>query len=151
MLKTIENNNALVGTYKLNSFELRLEDGSIAYPWGKEVTGQVIYGTDGYMSGCLMKNRRPIFAAADVMAGTQQEIESAMKSYIGYAGAYSVQDNRVIHHATISLFPNWTDTDIDRFFEIKGDLLTLSTPPAIFDGVRATAALVWEKLPSRSI
>jgi hypothetical protein len=143
--------NVLVGTWKLNSFELWLEDGSIAYPWGKEVTGQVIYGTDGYMSGCLMKNHRPTFAAADVMAGTPQEIESAMKSYIGYAGAYSVQDNRVIHHAVVSLFPNWTGTDIDRFFEIKGNLLTLSTPPAIFGGVRATAALIWEKLPSRSI
>ena len=141
----------VVGTWKLNSFELRLEDGSIIYPWGKAVTGQVMYGADGYMSGCLMQSNRSNFQVADVMAGTPPEFEAAMKSYIGYAGAYSLQDNRVIHHAAVSLFPNWTGTDIDRFFAIEGDLLTLSTPPALFGGVRATAVLIWEKLPSRNV
>ena len=141
----------LVGTWKLNSFELRLKDGSIVYPWGKAVMGQVIYGADGYMSGCLMQSNRSNVEVPDIMAGTPPEFEAAMKSYIGYAGTYSLQDNRVTHHATVSLFPNWTGTDIDRFFAIEGDLLTLSTTPAIFGGVIATAVSIWEKLPPRNI
>ncbi len=143
--------NALVGTWKLVSFELRLEDGTIKHPWGKELTGQVMYGLDGYMAGSFMKKGRPVFGAPDVMAGTPQEFEAAMKSYVGYAGPYTIHGNRVIHHANVSLFPNWTGSDIERFFDIDGNKLTLSTPPLVFGGVPATAALVWEKLPSLSI
>ena len=139
--------NPLIGTWKLISFELRLEDGSIKYPWGNSVAGQVIYAADGYMAGSLMKQDRPVFEEDDVMVGSAKEFEEAMKSYIGYAGPYSLHDNRVCHHASVSLFPNWTGTIIDRFFDVTGDKLTLSTPPVEFNGVQATAALVWEKLP----
>jgi Lipocalin-like domain len=141
--------NTLIGTWKLVSFEVRSEDGSVTFPWGSDVTGQVIYGPDGYMSGCLMPANRPSFASADVMGGSAAEFEAAMKSYIGYAGPYSLERDRVIHHANVSLFPNWTGTDIERFYEVDGNRLTLSTPPSVFGGYKVTAALVWEKLPAR--
>jgi hypothetical protein len=110
-----------------------------------------MYGADGYMAGSFMKNDGPAFGTPDVMGGTLQEFEAAIKSYVGYAGPYSIVGNRVIHHAAISLFPNWIGTDHERFFNIEGSRLTLSTPPLIFGGVRATAVLVWAKLPSRSV
>ena len=125
----MESSNALVGTWKLVSFMLRLQDGTTRHPWGSEVAGQVIYGPDGFMAGSLMKRDRSPFEASDVMAGTPQEYEAAMTSYVGYTGPYSLQGNRVIHHAEVSLFPNWTGTDIERFFEVQGSKLTLSTPP----------------------
>jgi hypothetical protein len=145
-------NNALIGTWKLVSFELRLQDGTTRHPWGGEVSGQVMYGPDGFMAGSFMKRDRSPFEASDVMAGTPQEFEMAMKSYVGYAGSYSLQGNRVIHHAEVSLFPNWTGTDIERFFEVQGSKLTLSTPPLIFFGGRqGTAVLVWEKRAPHSV
>jgi DNA-binding response OmpR family regulator len=36
--------------------------------------------------------------------------------------------------------------DVDRFFEIQGDKLTLSTPTLIFDGIQGTEVLIWERL-----
>jgi hypothetical protein len=75
------------------------------------------------------------------MVGTPPAFEAAMKSYIGYAGQYGILGNRVIHHAEVSSFQNWTDTDVDRFFEIQGNKLTL-----IFDETQGTAVLVFEKL-----
>jgi len=138
-------NNALVGTWRLVSFELRLKDGTTRHPWGDEVAGQVIYGPDGFMAGSIMKKGRAAFKATDVMAGTPQEFEAAMKSYVGYAGPYSVHGNRILHHAEVSFFPNWTGTDIERFFDVQGSTLTLSTLPLVFGGVQGTAVLVWEK------
>jgi hypothetical protein len=146
----METSNPLLGTWKLVSVELRLQDGTTRHPWGSEVVGQVIYSSDGFMAGSFMKKNRSPFAAMDVMAGTVQEFEDAMKSYVGYAGPYSLRGNRVIHHAEVSLFPNWTGTDIDRFFEIEGKVLTLSTPPLVFGGTQGTAVLVWEKREPQS-
>ncbi len=139
--------NPLIGTWKLVSFELRAEDGSTVHPWGEEVAGQVTYSAEGYMSGSFMQMGRPAFESSDVMGGSAEEFAAAMKSYVGYAGSYSLRGNQVIHHASVSLFPNWTGTDIERFYAVDGNLLTLSTPPGVFGGQRATAALVWEKLP----
>jgi hypothetical protein len=147
----MRSNNPLVGTWKLISFELRLQDGTTRHPWGNNVAGQVMYGPDGFMAGSFMKTDRSAFEASDVMAGTPLEFEAAMKSYVGYAGPYSLQSNRVIHHAEVSLFPNWTDTKIERFFEVQGSKLTLSTPPLIFGGMQGTAALVWQKRETHSV
>ncbi len=141
----MDSHNLLVGTWKLLSLELRLPDGLTKYPWGKDVVGQLLYSSDGYMSGSFMKRDRSNFAATDIMAGTPPEFAAAMKSYVGYAGAYRIEGNRVIHHVTVSLFPNWIGTDIDRFWEIQGHKLTLNTPPLVFGGIAGTAALVWEK------
>jgi glucuronate isomerase len=143
--------NPLAGTWKLKSFEVHTEDNKITRPWGTDVSGQVIYTADGYMSGCFMQTERVPFVSDDVMSGSADEFASAMKSYIGYAGTYSVKDNCVIHHVSTSLFPNWTRTDIKRFFTIEGTRLTLTTPPSVFDGMNISAVLLWERLPPREI
>jgi hypothetical protein len=142
----MKGSNALVGVWQLLSVELRLQDGTTKYPWGKAVTGQVIYSSSGFMAGSFIKEDRFLFGVSDVMVGTPPAFEAAMRSYIGHAGAYSVLGNRVIHHPEVSLFQNWTDIDVERFFEVQGNKLTLSTPTLIFDGIKGTAVLVWEKL-----
>jgi Lipocalin-like domain len=141
----MKGSNTLVGIWQLLSVELRLQDGTTKYPWGKVITGQVIYSSSGFMAGSFIKENRFLFGTSDVMVGTPPAFEAAMKSYIGYSGPYSIRGNRVIHHAEVSLFQNWTDTDVDRFFEIKGNKLTLSTPTLVFDGIQGTAVLILEK------
>jgi hypothetical protein len=143
--------NPLIGTWRLLSFELRGEDGTIVHPWGTEVAGQVIYTADGYMSGCLMPAGRPAFASDDVMGGNTAEFEAAMKSYIGYAGPYSIDKDKLTHHAAVSLFPNWTGTEIIRYWAVEDNRLSLSTPPGTFGGWKATGVLVWELLPPRDV
>jgi Lipocalin-like domain len=137
----MKGSNALVGIWQLLSVELRLQDGKTKYPWGKAVTGQVIYSSSGFMAGSFMKEDRFLFGASDVMVGTPPAFEAAMKSYIGYTGPYSIT-----HHAETSLFQHCNDTDVDRFFEIQGNKLTLSTPTLIFDETQGTAVLIFEKL-----
>ena len=64
-----------------------------------------------------------------------------------YAGTYSVEADRVIHHVDISWNEAWTGTDQIRHFELKGNTLTLTT--RITDSASNTEAhyaVVWEKV-----
>jgi hypothetical protein len=64
-----------------------------------------------------------------------------------YAGTYSVEAGKVIHHVDISWNEVWTGTDQTRFFEVNGNTLTLTTriaDPA--GGTEAHYVVVWEKV-----
>ena len=64
-----------------------------------------------------------------------------------YAGTYSVEPDKVIHHVDISWNEVWTDTDQTRLFEVNGNTLTLTTriaDPA--NGTEVQYAVVWEKV-----
>jgi Lipocalin-like domain len=64
-----------------------------------------------------------------------------------YAGTYSVEAGKVIHHVDISWNEVWTDTDQTRLFEVNGNILTLTTrmaDPA--SGTEALYIVVWEKV-----
>ena len=66
-----------------------------------------------------------------------------------YAGTYSVEVGKVIHHVDISWNETWTGTDQIRLFELSGNTLTLTTritDPA--GGTEAHYAVVWEKVTS---
>jgi len=140
------NDSALIGTWSLVSFQLQLADGTVKHPWGNNLVGQVMYGSDGYMAGTFMKRGRPHFAASDVMSAAPEESAAAVKSYVGYAGSYSLRGDRVIHHVTVSWFPNWSDTDIERHYEVQENNLILRTPSMVIGGVAAVSVGVWQKL-----
>jgi Lipocalin-like domain len=66
-----------------------------------------------------------------------------------YAGTYSVQGGKVIHHVDVSWNEVWTGSDQIRLFELNGNILTLT--PRIPDPVSAVEthyAAVWEKVAS---
>jgi hypothetical protein len=66
-----------------------------------------------------------------------------------YAGTYSVEAGKVIHHVDISWNEVWTGTDQIRLFEVQGNTLTLTT--RAMDPARDTEvhyAVVWEKVAS---
>ena len=41
---------------------------------------------------------------------------------------------KVIHHVELSLFPNWCGTDQERFIELDGERLTITTAPVQVGG-----------------
>jgi hypothetical protein len=64
-----------------------------------------------------------------------------------YAGTYSVQGGKVIHHVDISWNEFWTGTDQIRFFEVNGNILTLTTRATdAASDTEAHYAVVWEKV-----
>ena len=138
----------LCGTWRLLSFEIRLSSEKILYPFGKRVKGMLIYTQGGYMSGKLMPHERSNFATSDPLKGTSEEIKEAFQSFIGYFGSYEIDNERgkIKHHVEGSMFPNWEGQIQERFFQLDGHLLTLSTPPMVYGNEDSKGVLVWEKI-----
>lgn len=137
-----------IGTWKLVSSEIRLSDGQLIYPLGRDAVGRITYDTSGHMSCQLTRLDRPAFSSGDQWSGTPEETKSAFEGCVAYFGTYEVNEEKgtVTHHVEGSLFPNWVGTDQRRFFEFSGDRLTLTTPPIPAGGQQATALLIYERL-----
>lgn len=138
----------VVGTWRLVSFESRDKSGEVRYPLGRNATGQISYGADGSMSAILVQPDRPPFVSGDMQRGTDAEVRSAFEGFVAYFGSYSIDAEKgtVTHHVKGSSFPNWTGSDLVRFYKLEGEKLTLSTLPFLYGGESSEAVLVWERV-----
>lgn len=141
---------AFIGSWRLKSFEARLSDGQVIYPFGQDADGVLTYTQDGRMSVAVWKANRQPFAISDQQRGTPDENTAAVRSYITYLGTFSVdrEANTVSHVVEQSIFPNWnggTQTRIYKFTD-HGNRLELTTPPTPFGGQTLIGALVWERI-----
>ena len=134
-----------VGTWKLISYETRFEDGRVEYPMGNDAVGRVIYTTEGYMSGHLMRKRE---AGEFDINNVQSEVLNKITDHVSYTGRFEVRENTVVHFADISVFPSWVDSEQVRIFEFEGDRLKLSTGPLKISGETQSAHLIWERVTS---
>jgi len=137
--------NPLVGTWKLVSFEFRASDGTVSYPFGPGALGYIIYSEDGYMSAALMADARPNFPTDDLRGASTEDKAAAFDSHLSYSGRHEVHEGRVVHHPDVGTFPNWVGRAQERFIEIEGDVLSISTPPMVVDGVEGRSYLVWAR------
>jgi hypothetical protein len=137
-----------VGSWKLISFHSLDSSGRIAYPFGKEAQGRLIYEPDGRMAVQLMNPNRPGFASDDPLVTSETEVRAAFGGYTAYYGTYSVNpdEQTIVHHIEAALLPNWVGTDQVRHFEFDGKVLTLKGP-LLLGGVQGVVSLVWERLP----
>lgn len=135
-----------VGTWRLVSWEAHGADGSVWYPMGEAVVGYLLYTADGYMAAHLMGPGRTGFASRDVLRPDAEEAVAAIGSYVAYCGAYEIiASGIVVHHVELSLPPHWIGADQERFFELTGNRLTISTRPIRATGQGGTHQLVWER------
>jgi hypothetical protein len=139
------NNEAqgLVGAWRLLSVETRDEKGELVRRG--ERTGYLLYSPGGYMSVSFMKEGRPVFKSGDIRGGSVEEKIAAINGYVSYAGRYTVQDDTVVHHIEVSLFPNWVGVSQERMFTFEGSRLTLSTQLMLVGGKQLSTHLVWER------
>jgi len=137
---------SLIGTWRLISFKSRTVDGQVTDPWGKNTVGYIMYNEDGYMSVSVMSANRSKFISGDMKGGTVEEKAAAAGTYISYCGKYEIQGDAIIHHIELSLFPNWVAVGQKRIFKLEDNKLSLSTSPALVDGVEQTFRLVWERV-----
>jgi hypothetical protein len=140
---------AIVGAWRLVSFEIERDDGTVIHPFGPDAQGAIIYTDSGRMSAQLMRKGRPLFSAGDQMKGTPEEIEASYTGCVSYYGSYEVDVDAgfVVHHVEGSLFPNWEGEEQKRFFELSGNRLKLRTPPTQWGGGgRIVGVLVWERI-----
>ena len=149
-MDNVQARGALVGAWRLLSWENRAADGQITYPMGADALGYLLYTADGRFSVTISRRGRAGFAAGDLLSGTTEEQARAVEGFVAYAGRYSFHGDRVIHHVELSLFPNWVGTDQERWVELAEDRLTLSASPLLLAGRQQIPRLVWERVDTLS-
>ena len=112
---------------------------------GEHPNGYLSYAADGRMYAIITWDNRA--KPRDVVPTNDERIK-LYGTMISYAGTYTADAEKVIHHVDISWNQIWTDTDQVRFYKLDGNSLTITSAPNRnpIDGREGHSILVWEKV-----
>ena len=140
-------NNKLVGTWKLVSASSTTPKGErLDPPYGLNPVGLLTYSEDGRVSAIISYDgRKPISTIAKL-----EEEAAAFKTFLAYAGRFTVSGDQVTHHIEISSIQNYVGKDLVRTVRVESDRITLITPPTSVNGKIQTVELIWQRLSAGS-
>jgi hypothetical protein len=99
------------------------------------------------MAGCMRSLLRKIVRKSEPVLLTDEEKVKLLESMSAYAGTYTADGEKVVHHVDTSWNGSWTGTDQVRFYKLDGDTLTITTAPlTVFSGEEVKMVLVWKKV-----
>ena len=75
-----------------------------------------------------------------------EEQAEAFKTFLAYAGRYTVSGDTVSHHVEISSIQSYVGKELVRSVKFQGDRIRLITPPAPMNGKIQTVELIWQRL-----
>ena len=138
----------LVGTWKLVSASSTASSGDRdETPYGPTPVGFLTYTEDGRVTALISHGgRKPL----SVGGGSLEEQTEAFKTFLAYAGRYTLSGDKVTHHVEISSIQNYVGKDLVRHVKFQGDQIILVTPPTRVNGKIQTVELIWQRLPAGS-
>ena len=139
---------ALLGTWKMVSWVREVvATGETIDALGPNPVGYLTYCRDGRMMTLEVGKER---ITPEAFVPTAEEKCALFDTMLAYAGTYTVDSEKVIHHVDASWNQTWTDTDQVRFYQLDGDTLTISSAPASdpYTGQEVVHRIVFRKLPS---
>jgi hypothetical protein len=140
-------NDSIVGVWKVISYVSRDEETGVeTKPWGENPQGLLMYTADGYMSGVGTADGRT--APAGAGEKLTEERAKLFASMTAYAGRYTVESDRVIHHVDVAWNPAWVGTDQVRYVSFEGNTIHIRTPVIVstVDGRRRTFTLHFRRV-----
>jgi len=138
-------NDKLVGTWKLVSAGSTTSAGERSEtPYGPSPVGFLTYTQDGRVTALISYGGRKSLSFG---GGTLEEQAEAFKTFLAYAGRYTLGGDKVTHHIEISSIQNYVGKDLVRNIKFQGDQLILVTPPTPVNGKIQTVKLIWQRLP----
>jgi hypothetical protein len=137
-------NNELVGTWNLVSASSTTSAGEPSEaPYGSSPMGFLTYTGDGRVTALISYGgRKPL----PFGGGTQEEQAEAFKTFLAYAGRYSISGDKVIHHIEVSSIQNYVNKELVRSVKFQGDRIILTTPPTPVNGKIQTVELIWQRV-----
>ncbi len=141
-------NDKLVGTWKLVSASSTTSAGERSEtPYGPSPVGFLTYTVDGRVTALISYGGRKSLSAGGATGAPLEEQAEAFKTFLAYAGRYTLSGDKVTHHIEISSIQNYVDRDLVRSVKFQGDQITLGTPPTRLNGKIQTIELIWQRLP----
>jgi len=140
-------NEKLVGTWKLVSASSTTSNGARDdSPYGASPGGLLTYTGDGRVSALISYGGRKVLGA---LAPVEEQAE-AFKTFLAYAGRYTISGDEVTHHVEISSIQNYVGKDLLRTVKFRSEQIILVTPPTRVNGKIQTLELIWQRLPGGS-
>ena len=119
----------LVGTWRMLSWKKKtVSSGETVDAHGPNPVGYLSYGADGRVQVIVVRRDRP---APETLPPTDTEKLRLFDSMLAYAGTYTLDDEKVIHHVDVSWNQAFTKTDLIRFYKLANAILTITAAPAI--------------------
>ncbi len=137
--------STVIGTWKLQSYVREvLGTGQQYNQFGDNPDGYLGYSFDGRMYAIFVRRDRVI--PGDVVP-TDEEGVKLLGTMVAYAGTFTLDQEKVVHHIDVSWNQAWTGTDQVRFYKLEGEILTITTAPykSYHDGREGRSILVWKK------
>ena len=138
---------ALIGSWKLDAFELEATDGTISHPYGEELTGYLFYNQEGFMSAAFMNAERGRIPDGELSEAAKA---STYDQFMAYSGPFEVTGDRIRHFVEVSSLEVWTGTIQERWFKIDGDRLELLTQALSVGSDAPVGRLVWTRVERSS-
>jgi hypothetical protein len=121
---------ALIGSWKLVSWQVIAEDGTVQDVWGAKPKGYLVLTREGRSIAVTTADRRK--------PGMDDADRAALhKSMVAYSGRYRIEGNDFITMVEVSWNQAWNGSEQRRHFRIEGHRLFIETVPApsiIFPG-----------------
>lgn len=148
MIDVTREKQGIVGSWRLQSYVLTLDNGETIPLWGDRADGIIIYLDNGYMSVHVSNQDREKFVENDFLRGNHEEIKEAFEGYTTYFGTYEYipEEGTVLHHVSESLYPNWSGVTHTRFVEYDDEQLMIRTPPIYVNQKECVMELKWTRL-----
>jgi hypothetical protein len=138
--------NPLLGTWKLKSYVRELTATGEQYNlFGDHPDGYLSYSQEGRMFTIITADKRITPKDPNPSDEEPVKLHQTMSSY---AGTYTLDSDKVVHHVDISWNQQWNGTDQVRFYKLEGDKMTITSAPAKHpaDGSFERSIIVWEKV-----
>jgi hypothetical protein len=134
----------LVGTWKLVSASSKTSKGEPGEaPYGLSPAGFLTYTAEGRVTALISYGGRKALSGT---GGTVEEQAEAFKTFLAYAGRYTLAGDKVTHTIEVSSIQNYVDRNLVRSIKFQDDRLILITPPTLVNGKIQTVELIWQRL-----
>jgi hypothetical protein len=131
----------LVGTWKLDSWQVQYVGEDAREPFGAKPNGRLIIAPDGYWTVMITKaNRKP--------ATNNAERASLLKSMLAYSGKFTIDGDKITTGVDLSWNEVNSGKNQSRFFKMEGDKLVIRTPEqasVLTPGKRVVSTFTWER------
>jgi hypothetical protein len=143
----MQDGDALIGSWRLESFELRASGGEVSHPYGEALVGYLFYNADGFMSAAFMSARRGRADESDLARAAET---SSYDEFTAYTGPYEVMGDRVVHHVEVASLEALVGSRQERWWKVDGERLELLTAPLDVAGDVPVGRLVWHRVKNEA-
>ncbi len=78
--------------------------------------------------------------------GTSEDQAEAFRTFLGYAGSYKIDGDKVVHRVEVSSIQSLVDKDLIRTVKFDADRIVLTTPPTPIQGETQIVDLTWQRI-----